>query len=64
MAIDHELIAVILPLQLIQEGQFSVTGKNMCASTGKPLRGLSMPKKSVSRLTDMLDMTSIVLTRQ
>ena len=30
-AIDHEMIStVILSLPLIQEGQFSVTGKRMC----------------------------------
>ena len=33
--IDHEIFSmVILSLPLIQEGQLSVSGKRMCASTG------------------------------
>ena len=33
--IDHEIFSVvILSLQLIQEGQLSVSGKRMCTSTG------------------------------
>ena len=35
----------------------------VCArSTAKRLGGLSLPRSSVSRLTDLLDMTLIVLT--
>ena len=35
MEIDHEIIsAVILLLQLIQEGQLSVTGESLCTNTG------------------------------
>ena len=40
-------------LPLIQEGQLSVTGESMCT---KYLRGLSLPRKSVVRLTDHPDM--------
>ena len=33
--IDYEIISIVsLPLLLIQEGQLSVTGENMCTSTG------------------------------
>ena len=46
--VDHEIFAtVILPFLLIQEGQLSVSGKRMCTSTGKLLRGLSLSRKSV-----------------
>ena len=48
--IDHEIFSmVILSLPLIQEGQFSVSGKRMCTSTGYLLRGLSLPSKRVVR---------------
>ena len=58
MEIDHEIFyTVILSLPLIQEGQLSVSGERMCANTGEWLRGLSLPKKSVVRKTDRLDMT-------
>ena len=40
---------VILSLPLIQDGQLSVYGEMMCASTGRPLRELSLPRKSVIR---------------
>ena len=42
-------------LPLFQEGQLSVTGESMC--TKYWLGGLSLPRKSVIRLTDRLDMT-------
>ena len=38
--------AVILFLLLIQGGQLSGFGEGMCTSTGKWLRGLSLPRKS------------------
>ena len=47
--IDHEIFStVILSLQLIQEGQLSISGitKNVL-NTDLPLRGLSVPSKSV-----------------
>ena len=45
--IDHEIFStVILSLPLIQEGQFSVSGKRMCTI---PLTGLSLPSKRVVR---------------
>ena len=63
MEIDHKIISmVILPILLIQEGQLSVTGANMCTTTGCPLRELSLPRKSVIRLTGQFDMTITVLT--
>ena len=40
---------VILSLQLIQDGQLSVSDERMCTSTGEPLRGQSLPRKSVVR---------------
>ena len=63
MEIGNEVISkIILPLQLIQERQLSVTGRSMCLSTGQPLRGLSLPSRRVSRLNDLLHMTLTVLT--
>ena len=47
------MLSFLLPL--IQEGQLSVTGKSMC--TKYWLGGLSLPRKSVVRLTDCSDMT-------
>ena len=50
-----------LSLPLIQVGQLSVTDERMC--TIKVLVnciGLSLPRKSVVRLTDHLDMTIVV----
>ena len=52
----------LLPLPLFQEEQMSVTGESICTSFAKPLRRLSLPRKSVSRLTDQLDMTLTMLT--
>ena len=49
-------LVLSLPLSQIQEGQLSVSSRSMCTSTGLLLRGLSLPRKSVSRLTDWLDM--------
>ena len=40
-------------LPLIQEGQLSATGERLVNHLG----GLSLPRKSVVRLTDRLDMT-------
>ena len=49
MKIDHEIFSlVIFSLLLIQEGQLSVCGNRMCTSTCYPLRGLSLPRKSVA----------------
>ena len=60
LEIDHEIIStVILLLPLIQEEQESVTGKSICTSTGQRLRRLSLPLKSVSRLTDQPDLNSV-----
>ena len=46
------ILSFLLPL--IQEGQLSVTGESMCT---KYLGGLSLPRKSVVRLTNRPDMT-------
>ena len=57
--IDHGIFStVILSLLLIQEGQLSISGEKRCASTGQPLRGLSLTDKS----TDRLGMTFTLLT--
>ena len=48
--VDHETFSlVVLPLQLIQEGQLSVSEGRMCTSTIGPLRVLNLPRKSVAR---------------
>ena len=58
--IDHEIFpTVILSLPLIQEGQLSVSGERMCTIS---LRGLSLPSKSVVRLTDRARHDPIDLT--
>ena len=62
-ALARIISMVILPLPLIQEGQFSVSGKEICIRTGLPHRGLSLPRK-MCRLTDRLHMNSTVLTGQ
>ena len=53
MEIDHEIFAtIILSLPLIQEGQLLVSGERNSKNvhnTDKPLRGLSLPSKSVVR---------------
>ena len=41
----------------------SVTGKSKCTSSGLSLRGLSLPRESVSSLIDWLKMTLTLLTR-
>ena len=58
MEFECEISVVILILPLIQKGQLSVTGENICISIGKLLRGVSLPRKSLStcRLTVRLDM--------
>ena len=64
METDDEIISTaILALSLIQEEQLSFTGKSVCTKywlTANCSVGLSLP--SVSRLTDRLDMTLVVLT--
>ena len=45
--LSWKLIMVILSLPPIQEEQLSVSGKRMCTSTGKLLRGLSLSRKTV-----------------
>ena len=58
LKIDHGIFSmVIFSLLLIQEGQLSVCGNRMYTSTGYPLRGLSLPRKSVVRLIDQPAMT-------
>ena len=48
--IDREIFStIILSLPLIQEGQLSFSGERMCTNTGQPLKGLSLPRKSVVR---------------
>ena len=52
------ILSFLLPL--FQEGQLSVTGESMCTKywlTAFGLGGLSLPRKSVIRLTDHPDMT-------
>ena len=51
------ILSFLLPL--FQEGQLSVTGESMCTkySVVNRLGGLSLPRKSVVRLTDRSDMT-------
>ena len=50
LEIDHEIFfTVILSLQLIQEGQLSVSGERMCTVLVNRLRGLSLPSKRVVR---------------
>ena len=44
-------------LSLIQEGQLSVSGESMCSKLINRLGCLSLPRKSVVRLTDRPDMT-------
>ena len=44
--VDLEIFStVILSVQLIQEGQLSVSGKRMCTSSGLLLRGLHLSRK-------------------
>ena len=46
--IDHEIFSTsILSLQLIQEGQLSVSDERMCTILVKRLEDLSLPSKSV-----------------
>ena len=53
MEIDHEIFSMVilsdLTLQLIQEGQFSVSGERKYTNTDEPpiYRGLSLPRKNV-----------------
>ena len=51
----------ILSLLLIQVGQLSVTGERMCNKLRlTDLIGLSLPRKSVDKLIDRIDMTIAV----
>ena len=52
----------IISLPLKEERHLSVSGERMCTITGYPLRGLSMPRKTVVGKTVLLDMILIVLT--
>ena len=52
------ILSFLLPL--FQEGQLSVTGESMYKVLFNRLGGLSLPRKSVVRLTDRPDMTSDV----
>ena len=59
--IGHEIISsAIVSLLLIQLGQLSVTGERMCFKDWLKGLDLSLPKKSVVRLIDRLDMTILV----
>ena len=60
MEYDNEIISkiLILSLPLFQK----VTSESKCTSTGKPLGGLLLPRKNVSRFTAQLEMTLTVLT--
>ena len=60
--IGHEIISTaILSLPPIQVGQLSVTGERCALSTCTVNHlGLSLPRKSVVRLTDRLGMTIVV----
>ena len=50
---ESRLISMtILSLPLIHEGKFSVSAESMSTSTGSPIRGLSLPRNSLSRLTE------------
>ena len=50
------MLSFLLPL--FQEGQLSVTGESMCHEVlVNRLGGLSLPRKSMVRLTDRPDMT-------
>ena len=60
MEIDHEIFCTVIipfPLSTFKKGNLSVTGENICTSTGLLLRGLILPRKGLSRLTDQLNMT-------
>ena len=48
---------VILSLPLMQEGQLSVTGERMCTVIINRLEGLSLPRKSAVRLTEVTGLT-------
>ena len=59
MEIYHGIFStVILLLRLIQEGLLSVTSKSFCTEYWVTVKGL--PRKSVVRLTDQLNMTIAV----
>ena len=63
MEIGHEIISTaILSLLLIQVGQLLVTGERMFTKYVLILNSLclSLPRKTVDRLTDRLDMTIVV----
>ena len=56
----HGIISTaIISLALIQVGQLSITGEKMCTFVLVYRLG-SLPRNSVDRLTDCLDMTIVV----
>ena len=58
MEVDHGIISkAILSIMLIQVGQLSVTGERMCTKYWLRNRLGSLPRNSVVRITDCLDMT-------
>ena len=60
METDREIYSmVILPLPLIQEGLLSVTSESMCTKYWLTVYE-SLPRKSLVRLTDHLNMTKAV----
>ena len=57
------ILSFLLPLN--QEGRLSVTGESMCTKYWlTPLGGVSLPRKSVVRVTDRPDMTLDVHRRR
>ena len=61
MEIGHEIISTaILSLLLIQVGKLSVTGQKNVRFVVVNSLGLSLPRNSVVKLTDRLDMTIVV----
>ena len=59
---DPSISASFSPLLVIQNGQLSVNKDNMYTSSGYLLRALSLPRETVSSITDWLDMSITVLT--
>ena len=57
--LSGRILSFLLPL--IQEGQLSVTGESMCTEVlVNRLGGLSLPRKSMVRLTHCHEMTIAV----
>ena len=55
---SSHILSFLLPL--IQEGRLSVTGESMCTKYWLTAKEVSLPRKSVARLTDRPDMTTDV----